>query len=118
MITDNATFVERYQEAYAAPPDFQAASMFGAVELMSEALRASIASTGGIDHATVRDHLFTADTQTVLGDFNVVPAGESSAGAQRAVKGLQIQWQDDGQGGLVQRVIHPASAADAEPCWR
>ena len=117
-ITDNATFVERYEAAYAAPPDFQAASMFGAVELLSEALRASIESTGGIDHATVRDYLFTANTQTVLGDFNVVPAGEGSAGAQRAVKGLQIQWQDDGRGGLVQRVIHPGSAADAEPCWR
>ncbi len=117
-IADNATFVERYTTAFGEPPDFQAASGFGAVELLSEALRASIESTGGIDRATVRDHLFTADTQTVLGDFNVVSAGESSAGAQRAVKGLQIQWQDDGQGGLVQRVIHPASDADAEPCLR
>ena len=117
-IADNATFVERYQEAYAEPPDFQAASMFGAVELLSEALRTSIESTGGIDHARVRDYLFTADTQTVLGDFNVVPAGESSAGAQRAAKGLQIQWQDDGQGGHVLRVIHPPPAADAEACLR
>ena len=117
-ISDNATFVERYQMAFEGPPDFQAASAFGAVELLSEALRASLESTGGIDHAAVRDHLFSVSTQTVLGDFNVVPAGESSAGTQRAAKGLQIQWQDDGQGGLVQRVIHPASAADAEPCLR
>ena len=117
-IADNATFVARYKAKHGASPDFQAASTFGAVELLAEALRASVAATGGIDHAAMRDHLFTVTTQTVLGDFNVVPAGESSAGAQRAAKGLQIQWQDDGQGGLVQRVIHPASAADAEPCLR
>ena len=117
-ITDNATFVERYEAVYDASPDFQAASFFGAVELLTEALRASVAATGKIDHATIRDHLFTVSSRTVLGNFNVVPVGESSAGAQRAAKGLQIQWQDDGQGGLVQRVIHPASAAEAEPCLR
>lgn len=117
-ISDNATFVERYRTAFGEVPDFQAASGFGAVELLSEALRASIESTGGIDHATVRDHLFAVETQAVHGDFNVVPLGESSAGTQLAARGLQVQWQDDGRGGLVQRVIHPASAADAEPCLR
>ena len=117
-ITDNATFVERYEAVYEASPDFQAASFFGAVELLTEALRASVAATGTIDHATIRDHLFSVSSRTVIGDFNVVPLGESSAGAQRAAKGLQIQWQDDGQGGLVQRVIHPASAAEAKPCLR
>lgn len=40
------------------------------------------------------------------------------AGSQRRLVRLQLQWQEDGRDGLVQRVIHPASAADAEPCLR
>ena len=29
---------------------------------------------------------------------------------------LLFQWQDDGEGGLVQRVIYPDGAVEAEPC--
>jgi hypothetical protein len=40
------------------------------------------------------------------------------AGAQRALKGLQIQWQDGGEGGLaLLRIIHPEAVAEASPCF-
>ena len=90
--------------------------IFGAVELLSEAIRASLTATGTIDNATVRDHLFSTSTETVLGPFGVVPLSEADAGSQRLLVRLQLQWQDDGQGGLVQRVIYPDAAAEADPC--
>lgn len=66
----------------------------------------------------MRDHLFSTSTETVLGPFGVVPLGDPDAGSQRRLVRLQLQWQEDGRDGLVQRVIYPASAADAEPCLR
>ena len=46
----------------------------------------------------------------------VYPMGDEQAGAQQALKGLQVQWQDDGSGGLERRIVHPAAVADAETC--
>ena len=64
----------------------------------------------------MRDYLFSASTETVLGPFGVVPLGEPDAGSQRRITRLQLQWQDDGEGGLVLRVIYPDGAAEAGPC--
>ena len=92
---------------------------FGAVELLAEAIDATSDETGGLDAAAIRDYLFRTATKTVLGPYRVAPPGNPEAGAQQALKGLQVQWQDDGNGGLVQRIIHPAEVADAEACfWR
>lgn len=115
-IADNAAFIARYEEAYGSPPGHHAAAGFGAVELLAEALRSSVAGMGGIDHAAVRDHLFSATTETVFGGYRVVPLGDADAGLQRAAKGLQVQWQDDDRNGLVLRVVHPATAAEAPLC--
>ena len=52
-----------------------------------------------------------------MGPFSVYPLGDSRAGAQRALKGVQIQWQDDGEGGLALRIIHPEAVAEAPPCF-
>ena len=117
-LATSAVLTSRYEDAHGRVPAYTAAAGFGAVELLVDATMASMVATGGIDHAAVRDHLFNTVTETVLGPFGVVPRGEPDAGSQRLLVRLQIQWQDDGQGGLVQRVIHPASAADAEPCLR
>lgn len=117
FITGSERFVERYDIAFGRPPGYHAAAGFGAVELMAEAIDATISPAGGFDRAAVRDHLFTTSTGTVLGPFAVHPLGTELAGAQRALKGLQVQWQDDGQGGLVQRIVHPAAVAQAEPCF-
>jgi len=58
-------------------------------------------------------------TETVLGPFQVHSLGDEQAGAQRALKGLQVQWHDDGSGGLERRIVHPAAVADADACfWR
>ena len=116
VLATAATFVVRYRDEYGAEPDYQAAAGFGAVELVTEAARASVVSHGGIADAAVRDHLFSTSTTTVLGSYGVVPLGDPDAGSQRLLVRLQLQWQDDGQGGLVQRVIYPDGAADAEPC--
>ena len=116
-IADNATFVASFEELHGESPGFTAATAFGAMELLVEALTASVAEVGGIDDSVIRDYLFSAETQTVFGDYRVVPLGESSAGTQVAARGLLVQWQDDGQGGLSQRVVHPPSEAEAEPCF-
>ena len=116
-ITDSEFFVREYENLYGRPPGYHAAAGFGAVELLAEAINATISPLGYIDRAAVRDYLFTASTETVLGPFNVHPLGDQQAGAQRALKGLQVQWQDDGQGGLVQRIVHPEAVAQAEPCF-
>lgn len=117
FIAESERFVDRYEILYDRRPGFHAAAGFGAVELMAEAIDATISPAGSIDRAAVRDHLFTASTESVLGPFSVHPLGDDQAGAQRALMGLQIQWQDDGQGGLVQRIIHPEAVAQAEPCF-
>ena len=99
FIADSEFFVQEYENLYGRPPGYHAAAGFGAVELLAEAINATISPLGYIDRAAVRDHLFTASTETVLGPFNVYPLRDEQAGAQRALKGLQVQWQDDGQGG-------------------
>ena len=115
-LADNATFIARHEEAYGVPPGQYAAASFGAVELLVEALRSSVSSVGGIDHAAVRDHLFSTTTQTVFGDYSVAPLGDPDAGLQRATKGLLVQWQDDDQKHLVLKVVHPAAEAEASVC--
>ena len=116
LLATAATFVMRYREEYGAEPGYQAAAGFGAIELLAEAARASVASHGEIVEAAVRDYLFSTSTGTVLGPYGVVPLGDPDAGSQRRLVRLQLQWQDDDEGGLVQRVIYPDGAAEAEPC--
>ncbi|MDE0357609.1 MAG: amino acid ABC transporter substrate-binding protein [Gammaproteobacteria bacterium] len=116
FIADSETFVRRYQQAYESLPGYHAAGGFGAVELLAEAIEATLTAAGEIDHAAVRDYLFSASTETVLGPHAVYSLGTEQAGGQRALAALQVQWQDDGSGGLVQRIIHPEAAAEAEPC--
>ena len=116
FLASNATFLERYEEAHGMPPAYNAAAGFGAIELLAEAAEASLLPDGEISEARVRDYLFSASTETVLGPFGVVPFGEPDAGSQRRITRLQLQWQDDGEGGLVQRVLYPDEAAEAEPC--
>jgi hypothetical protein len=54
---------------------------------------------------------------TVLGPYGVHPLGDAQAGAQRDLKGIQIQWQDDGAGGLVSRIVHPPEVSQASLCF-
>ena len=116
FIADNETFVRRYVAAHGHEPGHDPAAGFGAVELLAEAIDAAIAATGWPDPAAIRDHLFSTSTETVLGAFSVFPLGDDQSGAQRALTGLQVQWQDDGRGGLVLRILHPASVAETQPC--
>ncbi len=118
FITDSGTFVSRHETAHGTLPSYYAAGGFGAVELMAEAMDATTAEGGDIDPAAVRDQLFAMATETVLGPFDAYALGDGQAGAQKALKGLQVQWQDDGAGGLTQRIVHPEAVADAEPCFR
>ena len=108
--------MQRYRTAYGAEPGYTAAAGFGAIELLAAAARSSVALHGEIVDEAVRDHLFSTSTETVLGPFGVVPLGQPDAGSQRLLVRLQLQWQDDGQGGLVQRIIYPDGAAEADPC--
>lgn len=117
-LATSAAFVEAYRAEHGLDPGYTAAAGFGAIELLAEAARASVAASGEIDDSAVRDYLFSTSTETVLGPFGVVALGEADAGSQRLLVRLQLQWQDDGQGWLVQRVIYPDDAAEAEPCRR
>lgn len=117
FIADSETFVRRYQEAHGSLPGYHAAGGFGAVELLAEAVDATRTAAGEIDHAALRDYLFSASTETVLGPYAVYSPGTDRAGGQRALAALHVQWQDDGSGGLAQRIIHPEAAAEAEPCF-
>lgn len=116
FLATSEDFVQRYQAAHGSVPSYYAAGGFGAVELLAEAMTAA----GGvevIDRHVIRDELFALSRETVLGPFGVYPLGDANAGAQRALKGLQVQWQDDGSGALTRRIIHPPSAANAEACF-
>ena len=117
FIGNSETLVARYEASENANPDHRAASGFGAVENLAEAIEAALVATGKIDPTAIRDHLFALETETVLGPFSVYPLGDRQSGAQRALTGLQIQWQDDGEGGLAPRVIHPEAVAEAGPCF-
>ena len=117
FIADSETFIRRYQQAHGSMPGYHAAGGFGAVELLAEAVEATLTAAGKIDHAAVRDYLFSASTETVLGPYAVHSPGTDQAGGQHALAALQVQWQDDGSGQLVQRIIHPEAAAEAEPCF-
>ena len=117
FIGDSQTLVEKFEAAEGTSPDHRPAGGFGAVEVMAEAIEAALAQTGKPDPAAIRDQLFGLETETVMGPFSVYPLGDSRAGAQRALKGVQIQWQDDGAGGLALRIIHPEAVAEAPPCF-
>ena len=116
-IATNETFIRRYEATYNKMPDYQAAGGFGAVELLAEGINRAATPTGGIDRASIRDFLFATSKQTVLGTYGVYPLGDPQAGAQRDLKGIQIQWQDDGAGGLVSRIVHPPAASQAPLCF-
>lgn len=116
FIVDSETFVRRYELVYGHTPGYYAAGGFGAVELVAEAIDAAIDGGHGVDPIAIRDRLFSMETETVLGPFKVYPLGDPGAGGQQALKGLQVQWQDDGSGGLVRRIVHPEGVADAEVC--
>ena len=119
FIADSETMGRRYVAAHSDQPSYYVAGGFGAVELFAEAIDARADDAGEFDRAAIRDYLFTEATETVLGPFEVYSLGDEQAGAQQALKGLQVQWQDDGSGGLERRIIHPAAAADADACfWR
>ena len=116
FLATSEEFVQRYRAAHGSDPSYYAAGAFGAVELLAEAMIAA----GGVevlDRHAIRDRLFALSRETVLGPFGVYPLGDPNSGAQRALKGLQVQWQDDGTGGLVRRIIHPSSAANADACF-
>ncbi len=116
-LASGETFVRRYTERFSEAPGHHAVAAFSAVEILAEALADMIGPDGAVDNAALRDYLFSATTNTVMGSYGVAPLGETGAGQQVRLQPLQIQWQDDGEGGFVQRVIHPASAANAEPCF-
>lgn len=119
FVADSETMGRRYVAAHSEPPNYYAAGGFGAVELFAEAFDATVGDAGEFDRAAIREYLFAKVTETVLGPFQVHSLGDEQAGAQRALKGLQVQWQDDGSGGLERRIVHPAAAADADACfWR
>lgn len=117
FIADSETFVRRYQQAHGSLPGYHAAGGFGAVELLAETVEATLTASGDVDDASVRDYLFSVSTETVMGPYAVHSLGTNQAGGQRALTPLQLQWQVDGSGGLVQRIIHPEAAAEAEPCF-
>ena len=117
FIADSETVVRRYEAEHGALPNYTVAAGFGAVELFAEAAEKALDANRGIDRAAMRDHLFAKSTGTVLGPFAVLPLGHEEAGAQRALAGVQVQWQDDGAGGLTQRIVHPPEAAEAEACF-
>ena len=116
LLADNATFVQRFNQTYGEPPGYTAAAAFGVVDLLAQAVNASLTETGEIRDASIRDFLFRATTSTVLGPYGVVGLGDPNSGSQRLLVRLQIQWQDDGQGGFAQRVVYPPSMAEAEAC--
>ena len=119
FIANSETLGRRYEAAHSEQPSYYVAGGFGAVELFAEAFDATSEDTDGFDAAAIRDYLFSEATETVLGPFRVYPLRNEQAGAQQALKGLQVQWQDDGSGGLERRIIHPAAVKDAEACfWR
>ena len=116
FLATSEEFVQRYQAANGSLPSYSAASAFSAAELLAEAM----IDAGGVevlDRHAIRDRLFALSRETVLGPFGVYPLGHANAGAQRALKGLQVQWQDDGAGGLTRRIIHPPGAANADACF-
>ncbi len=117
FIADNETFVRRYEAAHGETPGYHAAGGFAAVELMAEGFDQTTPGAGDPDRAALRDFLFSARTETIAGPYEVVPIGDAEAGAQRGLKGLQVQWQDDGDGGLALRIVHPWADADATPCY-
>ena len=117
FIGDSRALAAKFEAAEGSSPDHRPAGGFGAVEVMAEAVEAALAAAGKPDAAAIRDELFALETGTVLGPFSVYPLGDSRAGAQRALKGVQIQWQEDGEGGLALRIIHPQAVAEAPPCF-
>ena len=118
FITNSGTLGQRYAAAHSQQPSYYAAGGFGAVELLAETLDATLDDGKGVDAVAVRDDLFSRTTNTVLGPYQVHALGDEQAGAQRALQGLQVQWQH-GAEGLERVIVHPVEVADASPCfWR
>ena len=116
LLATAVAFVLRFRQEHDGEPDNTAAAGFGGIELLAKAACASVASHGEIADAAARDDLVSTSTETVLGPYGVVPAGQPGRGrSQRLVVRLQLQWQGDGEGGLVQRVIYPDEAAERQP---
>ena len=85
-LASNDVFVQRFRQANGSDPSYLAASSFAAVELLTEAARATTAPSGEIDHGAVRDYLFATSTRTILGPYAVVARGEVASFWERLVQ--------------------------------
>ena len=85
-LASNDVFVQRFRQANGSDPSYLAASSFAAVELLTEAARATTAASGEIDHGAVRDYLFATSTRTILGPYAVVARGEVASFWERLVQ--------------------------------
>lgn len=107
-----AAFVLRYREEHDGEPGNTAAAGFGAIDLLAKAPAVRW-------HRMVRSPMrpyATTSSRLPPRPPSVHPAGQPGrGGSQRLVVRLQLQWQDDGEAGLVQRVIYPDGGAEAEP---
>lgn len=117
FIANNEEFVGGFKEKYGTDPDYRGAAAFGGVELLAEAMKASLDQKGEIDKKLVRDHIFTAQTQTVFGPYQVVAEG-ADAGMQTAASSVAIQWQEDPKTGEpTLEVLWPDEQATVQrPC--
>jgi branched-chain amino acid transport system substrate-binding protein len=117
FIATNEEFVSRFRAKYGTEPDYRAATAFGGVELLAEAIKASLDRTGKIDKAFVRDYIFRTKTATVFGPYEVVAEG-LDAGMQVGAGSYTIQWQKDPRTGSMKlEVLWPDQYATVkEPC--
>ncbi len=116
FIATSDAMVERLRENLGGEPSYHSAAGFASVEILAEAIDHSIEMTGEVDRTAIRDYLFGSTTRTVLGAYGVHPLDTPQAGVQRALESVLVQWQEDGAGGLVSRIIHPQEVAEAPLC--
>ncbi len=117
FIASNEEFVSRFRAKYGKDPDYRAAIAFGNIELLAQAINASLEERGRIDKTFVRDYLFKTKTETVFGPYEVIPEGPD-AGIQVAKSGYGVQWQRDRQTRALRlEVLWPERDATVkEPC--
>lgn len=115
-LATNAEFVQEYRDEYGVAPGYTAAAAFATVELLAAAARDVILESGEIPEPALRDYLFGRTLETVLGPYGVAALGDADAGLQLRLTRKQLQWQDDGAGGLELLLIYPPGDAEAEPC--
>ncbi len=117
FIATNEEFVSRFRAKYNSQPDYRAATAFGGVELLAEAIKASLDKAGKIDRNYVRDYVFKTKAATVFGPYEVVPEGPD-AGMQVGAGSYTIQWQKDPRTGTMKlEVLWPDQYATVkEPC--